>query len=202
MAQRQVGPVVQRVDAVARKALEQAILDHLARAAFAFLGGLEDEVHGAIEPARARQLARRADQHAGVAVVTAAVVRARVAAGMRRRAQFHHGQRIHVGAQAHAAGPAAAAQRADHAGAADAFVHLQAEQPQRLRHDAGRAPLLKGQLGVRMQVAPQRDEFGQQVGHRPGDALQALQRRQALVAVQAHCPASTASASWASVWKW
>ncbi len=41
--------------------------------------------------------------------------------------------------------------------------------------------------------------FGQQVGHRPGDAVQALQGLRAGWAGQAHWPASTASASWASV---
>ena len=85
---------------------------------------------------------------------------------------------------------AAAAQRADHAGAAQAFMDLEAEQAQRLRHHAGRAPFLERELGMRMQVAAQRDQFGQQVGDRRGDR------------VQRQCPASTASASSASVWKW
>ena len=76
VAQRQVGPVVQRVHRVAREALEQALLDHHPRTAAALLGRLEDEVHRAVEAARARELACRAEQHRGVAVVAAAVVHA------------------------------------------------------------------------------------------------------------------------------
>ena len=190
LAERQVGPVVQRIDAVAGEAIEQAVLDHGARAALAFLGRLEDEVHRAVEAPRARQLARSADQHAGVAVVAAAVVNALRAAGMGGAPELDHRQRVHVGAQADAARAAAAAQRADHAGAAQAFMDLEAEQPQRLRRHAGRAPLLERELGMRVQVAAQRDQFGQQVGDRRGNR------------VQRQRPASTASASSASVWKW
>ena len=62
--------------------------------------------------------------------------------------------------------------RADHAGAGDALVHFEPEQAQCGRDDAGGAPLLEGQLGVRMQVAPQRDQVGQQVV----DQLVVLQR--------------------------
>lgn len=121
----QVGPVVQRVDGVAGQAIEQAVLDHRARAALAFLGRLEDEVH-----------------------------------------------------------------RADHAGAAQGLVDLEPGEPRRTRHHAGRAPFLECELGMRMQVAAQRDQIGEQVLDRHSDGLE-RQR-----------PASTASASSASVWKW
>ena len=83
---------------------------------------------------------------------------------------------------AHASRTAAAAQRADHAGAAQSFMDFEAEQAQRLGRHAGGAPLLEGEFRMRVQVAAQRDQFGQQVGDRRGDR------------VQAHRPASTASA--------
>ena len=67
------GPVVQPVDRVAREPLEQAVGDHHAAAALGLLGGLEDEVDGAVEAPGGGELARRAEQHRGVAVVAAGV---------------------------------------------------------------------------------------------------------------------------------
>ena len=55
------------------------------------------------------------------------------------------------------------AQGADHAGAGDPLRDLEAQQPQGGRHDARGAPLLEGQLGVRMQVPPQSNQGGQEV---------------------------------------
>src|ERR1044072_2550241 len=52
---------------------EQAVLEHLARAATAFLGRLEDEVHGALEVALLAQHLGRTQQHGGVSVVAAGV---------------------------------------------------------------------------------------------------------------------------------
>jgi hypothetical protein len=206
-AQRQVGPVVQRVHGVAGKAVEKTVFHHAAGAGQALFGRLEDEVHAAVESTRARQLARGAQQHGGVAVVAAAVVHAGMAAGVRRAAQLDHRQRVHVGAQAHAAPAAAAAQGAHHAGAADAFGHLQAQQAQRAGHDAGGAVFLEAELGVGMQVAPQSDQVGQQVGDGVVDAGVCGGAHPAGSfgsgrAAAGQRPASTASASSASVRKW
>ena len=67
------GPVVHAEHRVHRELLEQAVLDHLARAAAAFFGRLEDQVHGAVEIAVLRQVLGRAQQHRGMAVVAAGV---------------------------------------------------------------------------------------------------------------------------------
>ena len=66
-------PVVQRVDLVRGKPLEEAILDHRLAAGESFLARLEDQIHRTVEPACARKITRRAEQHDGVAVVAAAV---------------------------------------------------------------------------------------------------------------------------------
>jgi len=58
------------------------------------------------------------------------------------------------------------AQGSDDAGARQAFVHLEAEQPQRRSDDARGAPLLERKLGMRMQVAAQGHETRHQVGDR------------------------------------
>ena len=49
------GPVVHAEDLLAGELLEQPVLDHRLGAAAAFLGRLEDEVHGAVEVARRRR---------------------------------------------------------------------------------------------------------------------------------------------------
>src|SRR5258708_29545131 len=69
----EVRRIVQPVDLVAGKLLEEAVLDHGASAAEAFFGGLKDEMHGAVEIPGFGQIARGAEQHGGVAVVAAAV---------------------------------------------------------------------------------------------------------------------------------
>ena len=53
--------------------------------------------------------------------------------------------------------------RADHAGAGDPLRDVEPQQTQGGRDDAGGAPLLEGQFGVRMQVAPQGNQVGQEV---------------------------------------
>ena len=68
---REARHVVHAVNHIARELLEQAFLDHHARATEAFLGGLEDEVDGAAEVGRRRKLPGRAQQHRGVPVMAA-----------------------------------------------------------------------------------------------------------------------------------
>ncbi|MEH2616387.1 hypothetical protein V1285_001333 [Bradyrhizobium sp. AZCC 1620] len=156
----QVGRVMQPINLVAGEFLEQAVLDHGARAAEAFLGGLEDEMDGAVEVFRLRQIARGAEQHGGVAVMAAAVE----AAG-NRRAPFQvgilfHRQRVHVGAQPDAlAATALALEHADHAGAAEPAMHLDAPSLQLLRDDTGGAHFFEADLGMSMQIASDRGEF-------------------------------------------
>ena len=66
-------PVVRAEHRLHRELLEQAVLDHLARAAAAFLGRLEDQVDGAVEVAVLRQMLGGREQHRRVAVVAARV---------------------------------------------------------------------------------------------------------------------------------
>ncbi len=156
----EVGRVVQAVELVAGELLEQALLDHGAGAAEAFFGRLEDEMHGAVEIPGLGEIARGAEQHGGVAVMAAAVEAAGNGRAPFQIGVFLHRQRVHVGAQADALGPAAVAlEHADHAGAAQAAMHLDAPLRQLLGDDAGGADFLKADFGMRMQVAADRSEF-------------------------------------------
>ncbi len=65
--------VVHAVDLLDAEAVHHAVLDHLAAAAAAFLGGLEDHHGGAVEVAGLGQVLGRAQQHGGVAVMAAGV---------------------------------------------------------------------------------------------------------------------------------
>lgn len=157
----QARPVVQGIDRIARKGVEQAVFQHGARAAAAFLRGLEDQHGGAIEVARLRQVLCRADQDRRVSVMAATVHQARLSGLVPELVVFSHWQGIHVGAQADHASTVAtlAANHADHAGLADATMHFDAQRFQRASHDARGAHLLESQLGMGVQIAPQRRQF-------------------------------------------
>jgi len=161
----QAGPVVHAEDRVHRKTLEQAVLHHLARTAAAFFRRLEDEVHRAGKAlAVGGQVLGRSQQHRHMAVVAAGVHAARNAAGVREGVVLGHRQRVHVGAQADGAAGAArrgAAQRADHAGAPEPAVHLDAPALQRARDDVGGAHLLEAEFRVGVDVASDRDDGGE-----------------------------------------
>ena len=160
LAEIEVRRVMQAVNLVAREFVEQPVLDHGARAAKAFLGGLEDEVHGAIEIAGFGEIARGAEQRGGVAVMAAAVKAAGNGRTPRQIGVLVHRQRVHVGAQPDplAAG-ALALEHADHAGDAEPAMHLDAPLRELFRDDARGAHLLEADLGVRVQIPADRGEF-------------------------------------------
>ena len=150
---RLAGPVVQGEHLVAGKPVEQPVLQHGERAADALLARLEDEMHGALEGGRGGEIPGSAQQHGGVAVVAAGVHQPRLAAAIRQVGLLLHRQAVHVGAQADRLAARAALQHADHAGLADAPVHLDAPLGELGRDDLRRAVLLQPDLRVGMQVA-------------------------------------------------
>ena len=153
LARRLAGRVVHAEHRLAGEQLEEAVLEHAPRAGLAFFGRLEHQVQVAVEIARRRQVARRRQQHRGVAVVAAGVHRAQHLAGPGLAAGLGDRQRVHVGAQADVPARRAQAQRADHAGAAQAAVHLVAPALQPLGHQVGGGMLLIGHLRVGMDLA-------------------------------------------------
>ena len=70
------------------------------RARPAFLGRLKDEHDRAVELAVFGEVLRRAQQHRGMAVVSAGVHSSFVLRAMFERVEFVDGQRVHVGTQA------------------------------------------------------------------------------------------------------
>ena len=156
----EIGRVVQSIDFVAGKFLEQPVLDHRARAAEAFLGRLEDEMHGAVEVLGFGKIARGAEQHGGVAVMAAAVEAAGNGRAPFQIGIFFHRQRVHVGAQPNTfAARAVALEHADHAGAAEAAMHLDAPLRQLVGDDAGGSHFLEADFRMRVKIAADRGEF-------------------------------------------
>src|SRR5216683_2445318 len=160
LAMVQIGRVVQPVDLVAGKLLEQPVLDHGAGAAEAFFGRLEDEMHGAVEIPGLGEIARGAEQHGGVAIMAAAMEAAGNGRTPTQVGILFHRQRVHVGAQANALAAAAfALEDADHAGAAKAAMHVDAPLRQLVGHDAGCPDFLEADFGMGVQIPADRREF-------------------------------------------
>ena len=90
---------MQAVDLLDAEALHQAVIDHGAAAGAALLRRLEDHDRGAREIARLGKIARCAQQHCGVAVMTAGMHPAGDGRFVRNVADFLQRQRVHVGAQ-------------------------------------------------------------------------------------------------------
>ncbi|MCY1521686.1 hypothetical protein D9M68_565110 [compost metagenome] len=172
------GPVVHAEHRFHGEAREQAVVDHALGAAAAFLGGLEDDIDRAGVVAVLRQVARRSQQHGGVAVMATGVHLAVVLAGMRERVDLLHGQRVHVGAQAHGAvSRLVAADDPDDARAAQPAMDFDAPFFKLRGHHVGRAEFLEGQFGMRVDVAsnlgnvvmPRDDGFEEFHGERSGE---------------------------------
>ncbi len=144
--------VVQSVNPLDRKALEQAVGDHDAAAALVLLGRLEDEADDAVEVAGGGQVAGGAEEHRGVAVVAAGVHGAVARRAVGQVGALLDRQRVHVGAQPDGAVRAAAAQGAHDPGLGQAAVDLDAERLEALGHQRRGAHLLEGDLGVAVEV--------------------------------------------------
>ncbi len=162
--------VVHAIDLLDAPAGHQPVVDHGLAAGAAFLGRLEDHDHGAVEIAGLGEMLGRAQQHGGVAVMAAGVHHARVLGSEGHARSLQDRQRIHVGTQADglAGGHVAAADHADHAGAADAGDDLvAAEGAQLIGDDAGGAMHLVEQFGVLVEIVAPSGHF---VGER-GNAV-------------------------------
>ncbi len=157
----EAGHVVQPVDGVAGEALEEPLLHHPPGAAAPLLRRLEDEMHRAGEFSRRGEVARGAEQHRRVSVVTAGVHLSRRDGLVGPLGKLRHGERVHVGAQPDAARAVADLQRAHDAGFAEAAMHLDLGFLQEARDDIAGALFLEAELRMRMQIAAQLAQEGQ-----------------------------------------
>jgi len=143
------------------------VVDHLAAAAAALLGRLEDHDRGAVEIARLGEILRGTEQHRGVAVVAAGVHLAGILRFVRQTGGFLDRQRVHVGAKPDGAGAATplAADHTDHTGAADAAHHLVAAEGFKLLGDhAGRTVHVEQQLRMGVDILPPSGNFRKEIG--------------------------------------
>jgi hypothetical protein len=144
---------------VSHGAREQLVRKHRLRAAQPLLGRLEDEIDRAVEVARLGEIARRTEQHGGVAVVTAGMHHAGLGRFVWQLVRFHDRQCVHVGAQPDRHRAVALAQHTDDTGATDCTVHLDAERFQLSCHDVRGAMLLEAELGVCVEILADRGQL-------------------------------------------
>ncbi len=165
---RQVRPVVQGIDLIGGKPFEQAVCNHLPRAAEAFLGGLEDEVHRPVKASCPRQMLRGPQQHGDMSVMSASVENARRLARIGQSAVFVDRQGVHVGAEAQASIGAPGAQNADDPCAADAGDHFEPDVAQGPGDERRRPVLRETEFGMGVDVPPQGDQGRHEiVNHHP-----------------------------------
>ena len=97
---RQPRPVVQGVHLANGKLFEQTFLHHDLAATAALLGRLEDHESATVEVPRVGEISCGAQQHGGVAVMSAGMHAALVRGFVRYRPSLVHRQTVHVGTQA------------------------------------------------------------------------------------------------------
>ena len=168
-ADRQPRHVVHAVDFLDGEVFHQAVVDHRLGARAAFLGGLEDDDRRAREVAGAREIARGAEQHRGMAVMAAGVHLAGNAGAIGQVGRFLDRQRVHVGAKADGALALALAplDDADDAGLADRGPDLvAAELAQTFGDEIGSARQVVEKLGIGVQIAPPSLRVGDQLLNR------------------------------------
>ena len=174
-ARGQTGHVVQAIDLLDAPPVHQPILAHGLAARAAFLGGLEDQHHGAIEIPRLGQVFRGPEQDRGVPVMTTGMHLARNGRGIVHPRCLVDRQRVHVGAKSDhpALGVGLSLDDGHHPRLADARRDVRHPHLLQPVHDEGGGFMhLVHQFGVLVQVtAPARDfglHFGEAVLHGHG----------------------------------
>ena len=159
--------VMQAINLLDGETLDEAFLHHLAGAAAALLGGLKYEDRSAVKVARLGQVASRAEQHGGVAVMAAGVHLPGSLRPVGHIARLLDRQGVHVGPEADhpAGGDAPAPDDADNARAAKAGHHLvAAERLELVGDDPRRAVNVEEQLGMLVEIAAPGGDVIDEVG--------------------------------------
>lgn len=145
------GRVGQRVD--------DAVVEHEARAMMAFLARLEHEDHSAGQPvARRTEQLRRADEHRDMRIVPARMHRAADLGREIEPGVLNQRQRIHVATQQHGAAVRGPAQDRDQAGGRGAFAKFERKSGERRLDLRERLRILQAQFGLAMNRAAEVDE--------------------------------------------
>ncbi len=169
-AERNAGNVVHAVDLIDGETIHQAILDHRRRTGTALFRGLEDHHRITGEIAGLGEIARRAEQHRGVAIVTAGMHLARRFRLIGQIGVFVDRQRVHIGAQADrlraaARGRLAALDHADHAGLPQPGHDLIAtELPETVGDKSGGPMHIIEEFGMGMQIPAPGHDVGLELG--------------------------------------
>lgn len=128
---------------------------------------LEDEVDDALEGARLAEQPGGAEQHGGMAVVTAGVHHPLVSRRIGQAGLLHHRKRVQFGAKTDGACARAAAQDTHNPGAADPLMYLvEAEGAQFLNNETRRFVLIESEFGIGVDVVAPGYDLWRQRGDR------------------------------------
>ena len=151
---RQERSVVETVDFLDGKTLEQPVVKHGLGAVPRFFSRLENETDGAVEIFPFTEELGGSQESDGVAIVAAAVHFARILGHVVVLAALLDVQGVHIGPDADAAGAVPYFQGTYHAGAANALCYVNAHSPHFLGHQFGGGLFLKGGFRMLMEVMP------------------------------------------------
>jgi hypothetical protein len=151
---RDAGLVVERENGVAQEFIEQPIFDHDPAATATLFGGLEDQMHRALEIPVRGEVFGGAEQHRRVPVMTTSVHLAIFGRTVREFVQLLDRQRVHIGAQPDRRWRVAAPDSADDAGAGKPTMDFAAKFNELCRDQISGAALGKSQFGMSMDVVP------------------------------------------------
>ena len=158
---------MQGVDFLDGEVVHQPVVDHRLGAAAAFFGRLEDDDRRAGEVAGGGEIARRAEQDRGMAVVAAGVHAAGNGRAIGQVGRLLDRQRVHVGAQADRASACALAalDDADDSAATDAGANFVAAEFAQPLGDEGRGLIeVVEKLGMGVEMAAPALRVGNELG--------------------------------------
>ena len=153
------------------RVVEQALVDHVARAAEALLSGLEHEADRAGQIAARGEDARRADEHRDVRVVAARVHRAVNRARELRTGVLRHRKRVHVGAQQDRRAGLGAVQVGDDRRCRRSRADLEAQPVERGQDLRLRVGQVEPELGLGVDASPKGHRVGQHARRRIEELL-------------------------------
>jgi hypothetical protein len=152
---RQFGPVVHAENGFDGIFLQYTLLDHQSRSALILLGGLEDEMDRPGEIPCFCEVLGGAQQHRGMAVMTAGMHAAALLRDMREFILFLDVQSVHVGTQGDCTVTRHRSfEGADHTGSGDAALDGYPEGLEALRDQLGGLVFLEGGFWMDMDLMP------------------------------------------------
>src|SRR5690606_26806117 len=135
------------------------VFDHHPRAARGFFGGLENEMHRAVEIARLRQIFCGAAQHGAMTVMAAGMHDVRMDRSMGKSVFLLHGQGVHIGTETDAARGMPDLERPDVPGSSQSAMDLDTKLLKPRGDEVRGRMFLEGKFRMLVQMATPNGQF-------------------------------------------